>query len=253
MTTTIEHKLLTLADLHKQATRLAQSLAKYKFPAVRPGNEFSLPAATVVASHLGVPLCLETFVDSDVLAIFDIVSSPVSEADHPAAAVYVTNEQAGRNLCSFACMTYTNFAEWRFLHEYYVTQAAFDLDGLLCEDPHVPDNDPGYIQHLINAKPLYLIQQIPIVIITARCEIYRLQTEQWLKNNNILVKELVMWPYEEAKRWEIPTAIASWKAAELTKRPEIKYYFESDVVQSKLIAEYARIPVVCLPAGLLYW
>ena len=88
--------------------------------------------------------------------------------------------------------------EWNMFHHQLVSRMCFDLDGVLCEDPTDEQNDDGekYIDFVLNAplkvKPTFEIGYI----VTSRLEKYRDITEQWLKNNGIRYKELIMMQYK---------------------------------------------------------
>jgi hypothetical protein len=64
------------------------------------------------------------------------------------------------------------------LRPYIAGGFALDLDGVICENNPVGDDDPGYEAWLQNARPLWLPRFVPApLIITYRCEKHRGVTE----------------------------------------------------------------------------
>jgi len=93
------------------------------------------------------------------------------------------------------------------------------------------------------------------VIVTARCERYRGETLEWLKRHRVTCRELVMWPGDPDARWATPDTVAHWKAeilAQLRRTGHIHFYAESDPRQAAIIAEAAKMPVICPAAGRVF-
>jgi len=133
-----------------------------------------------------------------------------------------------------------HFFEWNLFHNGIVMagcKAAFDLDGVFCEDcPMDCDDDgPRYLDWMRRVQPLQwnIEYEVPLIV-TARREVYREQTLDWLKRHGIRVKEIVMFPgsFEERAK----TNIGQWKASMVSKRG-CGLFVESDYRQACEIAK----------------
>lgn len=171
------------------------------------------------------------------------------------AAIYVTPE-AERSVDFAACIyPRPHYLEWCFANTFWAEYLGFDMDGILCEDPSVPDHHPMFHQHLVAARPIYLPRKYPITIVSARCEIFRRPTEIWLQRHQIRTKRLILWPMPEEERWTEPDRIARWKAEQLrplVQSGELHIYIESDPVQAQFIADMVPMAVICPRIGRVY-
>ncbi len=147
---------------------------------------------------------------------------------------------------------YPRIFEWNIFHHVIVSSSAFDMDGVLCEDPTDEENDDGekYRHFILNASPKYL-PTVPIkTIVTSRLEKYRDETEQWLKNNKVEYGELIMLDLPNAEERRRLGNHGSFKAKEYKK---IKYdlFFESDYSQAVEINRITKKPVYCVDENIL--
>lgn len=148
-----------------------------------------------------------------------------------------------------------HFFEWCFINTYFSQRLAFDFDGILCENPDRPDDDPAYREFLENARPLYLPKIFPSVIISARCQWTREVSLRWLQRHGVRVRKLVLSDGNPNDRWKTRDTVAKWKAAELEKLRQtdgIHAYVESDPHQAEIIARMADMPVICPAAGRVF-
>ena len=144
-----------------------------------------------------------------------------------------------------------HYLEWNWANAGHGQRAAFDFDGILCEDIALEDCDDGprYVSALQHAKPLHLPRLKPIpLIVTARHERYRQITEAWLARHGVHAQRLIMRDWPHASGHHDNSAIARWKA-EHYKRSGLALFAESDPAQARLIAELAKKPVLCPAAG----
>ena len=143
-----------------------------------------------------------------------------------------------------------HYFEWNLMHNGIIfdkCNAAFDFDGVFCEDCPIEYDDDGekYINWMTKALPLNWSIEFEIgTIITARREIFRNHTLNWMHRHGIKAKELVMFPgtFEERSR----TNIGQWKA-EQAKQRSCGVFIESDYHQACEIAKnYSDCDVVSL-------
>lgn len=149
-------------------------------------------------------------------------------------------------------LPYPRLFEWNIFHHIIASTSAFDMDGVLCEDPTADQNDDGenYLNFIINARPKY-IPTLPIKsIVTSRLEKYRKITEQWLQKHKVEYEELIMLNLASAEERQRHGSHGSFKAKEYKK---IKYdlFYESDYTQAVEINQITKKPVYCVDENLL--
>lgn len=149
-------------------------------------------------------------------------------------------------------LAYPRMFEWNIFHHVIVSSSAFDMDGVLCEDPTAEQNDDGdkYREFILSATPKF-IPTLPIkAIVTSRLEKYRALTEQWLQKNGVVYGELIMLDLPNAEARQRLGNHGAFKATEYKK---IKYdlFFESEYRQAVEINRLTKKPVYCVDENLL--
>jgi orotate phosphoribosyltransferase len=127
--------------------------------------------------------------------------------------------------------------------------SVLDMDGIVCRDPTVSDDDEeGYAKFVAEAPQLWVPRAKPCrAILTARLERHRTATEEWLRRHGARYDRLVM--------MDVPTHrdrgdVAAWKARELAAvAPSM--YFESSPLMARRIRELWGGTVLCPPASLV--
>lgn len=156
-----------------------------------------------------------------------------------------------RDLC------WPHLLEWNLFNSIMTPIMATDFDGVLCRDcpPEDDDDGPRYEAFLRDVQPLYLVRRTPIpLIVTARMEKYRPQTEDWLKRHGVKWTKLVMGPWRtlaERNRSDIAGFKAQHFKLFIRQYHRLKppLFVESDPRQAKRIAELSRGTVICPVAG----
>jgi uncharacterized HAD superfamily protein len=134
---------------------------------------------------------------------------------------------------------------------------ATDFDGIICENPPVPDADSGpgldaYVNWLRNAKPLMLPRRVPIpLIVTFRLERWRAITEEWCRKWGVQYGRLVMHLASTASERNRHFDVAGFKG-KIYKDSRHSLFVESEPEQARMIFEYARKPVACPREGKIY-
>jgi adenine/guanine phosphoribosyltransferase-like PRPP-binding protein len=170
------------------------------------------------------------------------------------AAVYVNPLAAVKPDIWTRDLQWPHLLEWNVFNSVLSPSMALDFDGILCHNPHPYQDDDGeqYINFINNAIPLYTPRRVPIpLIVTARIEKYREQTEAWLRKHNISWHRLVMHPAStlaERNRDDI----AAYKAnhyAEWARThraaPGPIMFFESEDWQARRIGAISGLLAVC--------
>jgi hypoxanthine phosphoribosyltransferase len=164
------------------------------------------------------------------------------------------------HLLDFVACSYggPHYLEWNLFNASHVDPAVgggmvSDLDGILCPDiaPEDDDDGPRYLAAIRNALPIQRPNRRPIsVIVTARLEKYRADTESWLSRAGIRWQRLVMGPWqtvgERNQGW--PENIVRLKS-EAYLASACKLFVESDPLLARRICQATQMPVLCPQLG----
>ena len=109
--------------------------------------------------------------------------------------------------CSYAGLHYL---EWNLFNSSHLDPAygyrlVSDLDGIFCRDIALDDDDDGprYLAAIRNALPIQRPNRRPVaVIVAARLEKYRSETEAWFRRVGIRGSAFIMGPWRVAPRAE---------------------------------------------------
>jgi uncharacterized HAD superfamily protein/hypoxanthine phosphoribosyltransferase len=144
--------------------------------------------------------------------------------------------------------------EWNLMHNKLLQHCCFDIDGVLCYDPMLNENDDGdaYLAFLANARPLHLPTRPIGHLVTSRLEKYRVPTEDWLKSNGVRYGRLWMLDLPSAEERRRLGAHATFKAR-VYRRTDALLFVESEPVQARRIASLASKPVLSLPEQVIVY
>jgi uncharacterized HAD superfamily protein len=133
---------------------------------------------------------------------------------------------------------------WNLFKSDKCGRVAYDLDGVLCENPTAAQVDygPRYAAFIETTRPPRCVRSRLGWIVTGRMERYRAATEAWLNRAGIRYGELVMAADDQQHTLE---AHAQHKADWLTAHPECLLFVESHPRQAARIAELSGRAVVC--------
>ncbi|HEX5096649.1 MAG TPA: phosphoribosyltransferase [Acidimicrobiia bacterium] len=142
--------------------------------------------------------------------------------------------------------------EWNWLGSSLLERSLCDMDGILCEDSAVYDDDSeAYAESLRLAKPLFVPRRKIGAIVTARLERWRTLTQVWLDVHRISVGRLVMAPFPTANARR-RHGNAKWKASVYETAKDSLVFVESSVRQAREIAELTGRDVLCPGVGRLF-
>ena len=169
-------------------------------------------------------------------------------------AVYTSGEEATKYVdIALNVLPQPRMFQWNYLYHGFMSDACYDMDGVLCVDPTEEENDDGekYIKFIKNATPLYLPNRPIGYIVTSRLEKYRKETEGWLDKHGIKYKKLYMFngTAEERRRLGLH---ADFKADVYGKIKNSSIFIESNPAQAKRIAELSHKNVICCLNDKLY-
>lgn len=154
-------------------------------------------------------------------------------------------------------LPWPHILEWNVFNSIVSQSMACDFDGVLCHDcpPHLDDDGDKYVEWMKSVRPKYLPRRTAIpLIVTARLERYRADTEAWLAAWGIKCDELIMGPWG-SKQNRTVDAVIRLKAEHyqrFLKRPAYPpphIFVESDPHQAEQIAALSSGLVVCPTAA----
>lgn len=136
--------------------------------------------------------------------------------------------------------------EWNMFNTNNSSQVMFDMDGVICIDPRVYDDDGNSYENEIKEIPSLFVPSYPIhSIVTNRIERWREVTEKWLKSHGVKYGKLVMQQY--------PTAVERRKGLEPGvyksqhyNNSDASLFIESDQSQAETIYKICKKPVYCI-------
>ncbi len=162
--------------------------------------------------------------------------------------VYATKQSADLVDFYFEIVEQPRLFQWNYLNHSISGQCCFDMDGVLCQDPTLEENDDGpkYKDFIKNAKPLFIPQYEIYAIVTSRLEKYREETEEWLLKHNVKYKHLFMLNLNSAEERRKLRCHATFKAKIYCKLRKTVCFIESDPVQAKQISNLSGKPVICV-------
>ncbi len=178
------------------------------------------------------------------------------------AAVYCNPQARQKPDIWVRDLPWPHLLEWNLFNSILSPNMAVDFDGIICHDPQTSaddDDGPRYEKFLRETKPLYLARKVPIpLIVTARVEKYRPQTEAWLKRYGVKCDRLVMAPWAtsaERRRHDMAEFKAEhFRAFMRQHKRGLKplLFVESDRHLAARIAKLSGGLVVCPAAGRCY-
>jgi len=167
-------------------------------------------------------------------------------------AVYVVPEAASRLDVFGRIVPMPRVFEWNWLASQQLETWMCDVDGVLCHDPPVFDDDgPGYEAALRDAVPLYLPRRRVRSLITCRLARWRSVTEAWLARYGVVAGELVFHPAPSAEARRKQGRYGLWKG-EHYRASGCTLFVESSATQAPVIAQAAGKPVLCLENKRMY-
>lgn len=168
------------------------------------------------------------------------------------AAVYRSPEKEPRLDLFGRDIPQQRYFEWNLINHPDSHSFVFDLDGVICYDPDVFDNDgEEYELALEQAEPLELPRNKVHSICTMRLEKWRGVTEIWLARHGVTYGELVMAQFSTADERRSNGNYGIIKGA-YYRDSTATLFIESDSSQAAQIATVSGKPVICTLNGRVY-
>jgi len=134
----------------------------------------------------------------------------------------------------FEVLEWPRIFQWNIMNSWINTNAVYDLDGVLCENPKVDDDGELYINEIKNAKPKFITKYKIGTICTCRLEKYRSITEEWLRTHHVSYDKLVMMQYNTKEERVRANCHGQFKG-EIFSKCSSNIFFESDYGQANTI------------------
>jgi uncharacterized HAD superfamily protein len=143
--------------------------------------------------------------------------------------------------------------QWNFTGIKATENYCWDLDGVICTNPTVYDDDgDSYASQILNdVKPLYLPQVKVKAIVTNRIERWRQGTEAWLSRYGVQYGQLIMQPWRTAAERRANSTPEEFKAKHLRELGATAF-IESHDDQAKKIAALSGRPVLSIESMQLF-
>ena len=161
------------------------------------------------------------------------------------AAIYASSRS--KDMVDFYCEIIDGYRmfQWNFFHHSIVQHSCFDIDGVLCQNPPMDDDGPIYTEFIKHAPALYIPTVEIDMLVSCRLEKYREVTEEWLRNNNVKYKKLVMLDFPD-KETRVKWGKHGEYKGQVYKKCDNYLFVESSLVQAKKIFEITNKPVFCI-------
>jgi uncharacterized HAD superfamily protein len=162
-------------------------------------------------------------------------------------AVYVAPETASH------CDVYAHQVpsprvfEWNLFHSWATHHLMLDMDGVVCMDPQVFDDDGAlYVADIATAAAKYVPRSPVRAIATNRISRWRGVTTEWLDKHGAKYGTLHMRPEKTALERRTAGDPAAFKAALFKEDREAWLFVESHDAQAERIAGLAQKPVLSM-------
>lgn len=143
--------------------------------------------------------------------------------------------------------------QWNFTGIKATEKYCWDLDGVICTDPTVFDDDgEDYANHILNeVQPMYLPQVKVKAIVTNRVERWRQATASWLSRYGVEYEHLIMQPWKTAAERRANSSPEEFKATHLRALGGTAF-IESHDHQARKIASLSNRPVLSVESMQLF-
>jgi uncharacterized HAD superfamily protein/adenine/guanine phosphoribosyltransferase-like PRPP-binding protein len=144
--------------------------------------------------------------------------------------------------------------EWNIMHHSCLEHACFDIDGVLCVDPTMQENDDGpkYIEFMQRTLPMVIPSVRIKHLVTSRLEKYRAETEEWLSRHGVQYEHLHMLDLPSAAERRRLNMHGKFKASVYQSDPQTVLFVESEPHQALEIMRISNKPVYCTGDNEMY-
>ena len=241
-----------------------------------------LTVAAMIAAHLHLPLAEPTslafagkLLDGGSRSEFRIKPGPVVIVDDSiyagrsmrnakevlsgigrelvTAVVYANSYRSSRVDYYVEEIEGTRYFEWNLFNHPVMETTLLDIDGVLCLDPPVRDDDGiEYQTALSRATPLYLPRKHKVQgLVTCRLERWRKITKAWLDEHGVRYSGITMAPFGTAAARRKSMQYGRWKGLKYAESTA-ELLIESNPAQASEASLVSGKPVICPTNGVVY-
>jgi uncharacterized HAD superfamily protein/adenine/guanine phosphoribosyltransferase-like PRPP-binding protein len=136
--------------------------------------------------------------------------------------------------------------EWNFLNHGLLEQCCVDMDGVLCFDPSIRQDDDGlhYRAFLERAVPRFRFTRKLKAVVSSRLGKYRRETEEWLARHGFDYEQLYLLDAPDAETRRRFALHAPFKA-KVYRDSNAACFIESEFWQAQQIANLSGMSVIC--------
>lgn len=136
--------------------------------------------------------------------------------------------------------------EWNFMHHPHLKNCCVDIDGVICRDALLEEDDdgPNYARFLAEAHPLIIPSKKIGWLVTSRLSKYRRETEDWLVKHGVDYGELIMLDLPDAATRRRMAGSGIHKGEVYKKLRGSKLFIESSRKDARRIAHVSGKPVL---------
>lgn len=142
-----------------------------------------------------------------------------------------------------------HFFAWNIMHHSAMSMWCVDMDGVICRDCTVEEDDEGprYQKFLENCEPLFLPTAKIGWIVTSRLDKYRAETEEWLKRHGVEYENLLMHSAQNNTQRQREGGGGRFKG-DIYKKLSAGLFIESNLNEAEEIARISGKHVFCVGA-----
>jgi len=168
--------------------------------------------------------------------------------------VYVEPQKAGMLDFYCKCLPWPHVFEWNIMHHWILQNSCVDIDGVLCRNPSVEEDDdgPAYEAFIRDAAPYIRASRKIGWLVTCRLEKYRRQTIEWLARHGVQYDNLVMLDLPDRRSRLRARCDASFKA-QTYRSTNASLFIESSRYLSAEIAKIAGREVFCTDTAEMHY
>ena len=256
---------ISYQQLLKDTRKIVEKIPKNKYDAVVPILRSGSIPAFIIAEKLNLPLLIEEKlfggyrleIDNkikNVLLVDDSIASgrammeakrKLNNYNVDCLAIYSNSRDNITNYNSRS-VPHPRMFEWNMFNNLNLRHVMFDLDGVICIDPRVYDDDgDNYKNEIIDIPSLFLPKYPIHSICTNRIDRWRSITESWLQKNKVVYSNLIMQPFSTAVERRKKSNAGHYKAAHYNNS-NASLFVESSKWQAEKIFQLTNKPVFCI-------
>jgi len=161
-------------------------------------------------------------------------------------ALYINPRKQTAVDCYLRVLKHPRLFAWNWIGSAQLRHVLADVDGVICKDPPVQDDDgEAYQSYIRHAQPLHLPFRPVGGLITGRLSRWRSLTTAWLREHGVQHRRLIMYEANTATERRRRGDVAEWKGRVFRDGPW-KWMIESSKAQAPRISRVAQKPVICL-------